>query len=266
VDISARAARGGLDNRRPRPDLRNTLTSQVQTAKPRLPDGMRIYAVGDVHGRADLLVELLARIDTDLKANPIAQSIQVFLGDYIDRGPNSREVLDRLIARRRHHRMLYLKGNHETCIAQVLNDPSALLDWGQIGGIYTLLSYGVTPSMTDDPRALQDVAEAFDQALPDSHRRFVQGLALSFTCGDFFFAHAGVRAGIPLSQQRQQDLLWIREEFLLCEADFGKVVIHGHTPTVRPDIRPNRINIDTGAYATGQLTCLVLQGDQMNFS
>jgi serine/threonine protein phosphatase 1 len=245
--------------------LSNTLTSQVQTAKPRIPDGIRIYAIGDVHGRADLLVELLARIDTDLKANPIAQSIQVFLGDYIDRGPHSQEVLDRLIARRRRHSMLYLKGNHETYIAQVLSDPSRLADWKRAGGIYTLFSYGVPLSVTEDPRAEQNVAEAFNQALPESHRRFLQGLALSFTCGDFFFAHAGVRPGVPLWQQRQQDLLWIREDFLLYEKDFGKVVVHGHTPTPRPDIRPNRINIDTGAYATGQLTCLVLQGDQMSF-
>ena len=121
--------------------------------------------------------------------------------------------------------VLALKGNHETYVARVLSDPSKLADWKQVGGLYTLLSYGVTLSVTEDPRAQQDVAEAFNQALPDSHRRFFQGLALSFTCGDFSFAHAGARPGIPLWQQRQQDLLWIREDFLLHEKDFGKVVI-----------------------------------------
>jgi serine/threonine protein phosphatase 1 len=243
----------------------NVLISKVQKAKPRIPDGRRVYAVGDVHGRADLLSALLARIDADLQAYPIAQPIQVFLGDYIDRGSHSREVLDLLIARRRHHVMLYLKGNHETYAAQFLSDPSVLSDWKHIGGINTLLSYGVTPSASEDPRAQYDASAAFRQALPDSHRRFFHSLALSFTCGDFFFAHAGVRPGIPLRQQRRQDLLWIREEFLLHEEDFGKVVVHGHTPAREPDIRPNRINIDTGAYATGRLTCLMLEGEHMTF-
>jgi serine/threonine protein phosphatase 1 len=243
----------------------NVLTSKVQTAKPRIPEGRRIYAVGDVHGRADLLGPLLARIDADLIAHPIAQSVQVFLGDYIDRGPHSREVLDLLIARRRRHMMLCLKGNHETYAARFLSDPSVLSDWKHIGGVNTLLSYGVNPSASENPRAQYEASAAFRQALPDSHRRFIHGLALSFTCGDFFFAHAGVRPGIPLRQQSRQDLIWIREEFLLHEEDFGKVVVHGHTPAREPEIRPNRINIDTGAYATGRLTCLVLEGDQMSF-
>jgi serine/threonine protein phosphatase 1 len=241
------------------------MASQIQTAKPRIPENLRIYAIGDVHGRADLLAQLLTRIDTDLKVSPIAQSIQVFLGDYIDRGPHSREVLDMLVARRRNHTILCLKGNHETYFAQILKDPSVLSDWKRVGGAYTLLSYGVTPSMTDDPDVQNDIAAAFHQVLPDSHRRFVHGLALSFTCGDFFFTHAGVRPGIPLGLQDPRDLLWIRDDFLLHKGGFGKVVVHGHTPTSRPDIRTNRINIDTGAYATGQLTCLVLQGDQITF-
>jgi serine/threonine protein phosphatase 1 len=243
----------------------NLLTPKVNKAKPRLPVGTRIYAVGDVHGRADLLGALLARIDADLIAHPIAQPIQVFLGDYIDRGPHSREVLDLLIARRRQHVTLCLKGNHETYAARFLSDPSVLSHWKHIGGINTLLSYGVTPSGHEDPSAQHDLSAAFAEAFPDGHRRFIHSLALSFTCGDYFFAHAGVRPGIPLRQQRQQDLLWIREEFLGHEKDFGKVVVHGHTPAREPDIRPNRINIDTGAYATGRLTCLMLEGEQMSF-
>jgi serine/threonine protein phosphatase 1 len=243
----------------------NVLRPRVQEAKPRVPDGTRIYAVGDVHGRADLLQGLLARIDSDLKAYPIEQSLQIFLGDYIDRGGHSREVLDLLIARKRQHSMLYLKGNHETFAIQFLSAPWVFSDWKHVGGINTLLSYGVTPPASDDPRDQVDAAKAFSRALPESHGRFLQGLALSFTCGDYFFAHAGVRPGIPLRMQRQQDLLWIREEFLLHEETFGKVVVHGHTPAKEPDVRANRINIDTGAYATGRLTCLVLQSDQIAF-
>jgi serine/threonine protein phosphatase 1 len=227
--------------------------------KPRVPSGRRIYAVGDVHGRADLLSDLFMRIDDDLKARPIADSVQVFLGDYIDRGPNSRQVIDLLIARRRQHNVLFLKGNHEECALQFLRDPTTFSGWRNMGGLSTLVSYGVVPTLRDDPQLQHEASTAFRQALPDSHRRFIQGLALSFSCGDFFFVHAGARPGIPLRRQSQQDLLWIRDDFLMCEEDFGMVVVHGHTPLYEPDIRWNRINIDTGAYGTGRLTCLVLE-------
>jgi serine/threonine protein phosphatase 1 len=230
-----------------------------------VPDGIRIYAVGDVHGRADLLQALFTRIDADLHAYPIAQSVQVFLGDYIDRGPQSRQVLDLLIARRRRHTIVCLKGNHEKFATQFLKNPSVLSDWKRVGGISTLLSYGVTPAETEDPKVQQEIAAAFRQALPRNHYHFIHGLALSYICGDFFFAHAGARPGIPLRRQSQHDLIWIREDFLLHEEDFGKVVVHGHTPTKRPDVRTNRINIDTGAYATGRLTCLVLEEAQIAF-
>ncbi len=242
-----------------------SLASPPQRAKPRIPENQRIYAIGDVHGRADLLSPLFARIDADLKVRPIAQPFEVLLGDYIDRGPDSRSVIDLLIARQSRRRTLLLKGNHEACASEVLSDPSRLPQWTRIGGTSTLLSYGIKFSGLSDPNSAQDAAAAFRQAMPDSHRRFIEGLALSFTCGDFFFTHAGVRPGIPLHKQSQQDLLWIRDEFLLHEDDFGKVIVHGHTPAMEPDIRQNRINIDTGAYATGRLTCLVLEGDTISF-
>jgi serine/threonine protein phosphatase 1 len=241
------------------------LASEVPKTRPCVPVGRRIYVVGDIHGRADLLSELFIRIDDDLKVQPTTDSIQVFLGDYIDRGPNSRQVIDLLIARRRRHNVLFLKGNHEDCALRILSDPTALSEWQSIGGVHTLLSYGVMPTRGDDPESQHKVSTALRLAMPDSHRRFIGGLALSFTCGDFFFVHAGVRPGIPLQRQSQRDLLWIRDDFLLHEEDFGMIVVHGHTPNYKPDIRPNRINIDTGAYATGQLTCLVLEGDSMRF-
>ena len=237
--------------------------SEAPKARPSVPAGRRIYAVGDIHGRADLLSDLLMRIDDDLKARPTADSVQVFLGDYIDRGPNSRQVIDLLIARGRRRDVLFLKGNHEYCALQFLSDPTVLSEWQNIGGLNTLLSYGVVPTRSDDPKLQHKVSAAFRRAMPDSHRCFIESLALSFACGDFFFVHAGVRPGIPLQRQSQQDLLWIRDDFLLHEEDFGMVVVHGHTPIYKPDIRSNRINIDTGAYATGRLTCLVLEGDDM---
>ena len=233
--------------------------------RPRVPAGVRIYAIGDIHGRADLLDEVLKRIDVDLAKNPIPHGIEVFLGDYIDRGPASRQVLDRLVARSRTFRTVVLKGNHETYLTGFVTNPPILEDWQCYGGLETLMSYGITPSINADAAAQARLAAAFDQALPESHRQFLGNLKSSFTCGDFFFAHAGVRPGIPLAKQREEDLLWIRHDFLLCEEDFSKIVVHGHTPVPQPDIRPNRINIDTGAFATGQLTCLTLEDDNMNF-
>lgn len=233
--------------------------------KPRVPWGTRVYAIGDVHGRADLLIAMFGLIDADLAQQPSLEPVEIFLGDYIDRGPHSRRVLDLLVARGHKHQMVCLKGNHETYISQVASDPSIISEWQQMGGTTTLLSYGVKPPAHLNAEDTRDVARAFDRALPAAHRRFVDGLELSYTCGDFFFAHAGVRPGVALDQQSARDLLWIRDDFLLHEEDFGKIIVHGHTPATDPEVRTNRINIDTGAYATGRLTCLVLEADQMRF-
>jgi len=241
------------------------LLSRSKKRAPKTPDGVRVYAIGDLHGRADLLAQLLAAIDADVAAHPARQVAEVFLGDYIDRGPHSREVLDILVSRREHRKMICLKGNHETCIPDFLRNPAMLTQWRNLGGLETLLSYGVKPPINPDEREERELAADFSRALPDSHRRFLSGLTGSFECGDYFFAHAGIRPGVPLSEQQDKDLLWIREDFLHHEKSFGKIVIHGHTPVEEPDIRPNRINIDTGAYATGKLTCLVLQGEDMVF-
>jgi serine/threonine protein phosphatase 1 len=241
------------------------LAWKILKAKPSVPAGSRIYAVGDVHGRADLLGGVFARIDADQKARPARKPIEVFLGDYVDRGPHSRQVIDLLIARRAKHDVQLLKGNHEAFVARFMTDPTVLSEWRFFGGVETLLSYGVSPVGGSDPQSQREAAIAFRRSMPDSHRQFIESLKLSFTYGDFFFVHAGVRPGTPLQKQSEQDLLWIREDFLLHEEDFGKVVVHGHTPATQPDIRPNRINIDTGAYATGQLTCLVLEGDRIGF-
>jgi serine/threonine protein phosphatase 1 len=233
--------------------------------KPRMPDGIRIYAIGDIHGRADLLEGVLKRIDADLAANPVSIGIEVYLGDYVDRGPASREVIDRLVARNRTFRAVFLKGNHETYLTGFANNPLILEDWQQFGGLETLVSYGIAPPINAGAEAQARLAATFDQTLPASHRRFFSNLKSSFTCGDFFFVHAGVRPGIPLTKQREEDLLWIRRDFLLCEDEFSKIIVHGHTPVPEPDIRPNRINIDTGAYATGRLTCLKLEDDRIDF-
>jgi serine/threonine protein phosphatase 1 len=226
---------------------------------PRLPEGVRIYAVGDVHGRADLLEQVFVLIDADLAAYPRCKPLQVFVGDYIDRGPFSREVIERLITRSRVHQMVCLKGNHENYVFDFLKNPATLSEWRDLGGLHTLMSYGLKPPINPDPAQQAELAQALATVFPKQHLRFLRGLPRFFSCGDFFFVHAGVRPGVPLAEQREEDLLWIRNDFLVCEDDFGKIVIHGHTPVCEPDIRPNRINIDTGAYATGRLTCLIIE-------
>jgi serine/threonine protein phosphatase 1 len=232
---------------------------------PMLPEGVRIYAIGDVHGRADLLKRLFSRIDDDLEKHPIAQPIQVLLGDYVDRGKDSAAVLDLLIERGQTHHLICLKGNHELLLSEFLENPAVLKSWAQYGALPTLASYGLTPGIGASAKKQAELAEHLRQAMPTSHSQFLGGLKLFFTCGDFFFVHAGVRPGAPLTSQLEEDLLWIRDDFLLHEEPFEKIIVHGHTPVREPEVRPNRINIDTGAYATGRLTCLRLEYDRIDF-
>jgi serine/threonine protein phosphatase 1 len=236
-------------------------SGRSERRSPRLPDGVRIYVIGDVHGRADLLERVFSRIDTDLARRPSIEALHILLGDYVDRGRSSKQVIDLLIRRGSSHKLICLKGNHESCLIEFLRKPSTLGYWQQLGGSETLMSYGLAPPIDGQSAGGDELAERFAAALPRSHVKFLSGLKSSFICGDFFFVHAGIRPGIPLSHQRDEDLLWIRDDFLLCEEDFGKLIVHGHTPVLEPEIRPNRINVDTGAYATGKLTCLILEQD-----
>ena len=240
-------------------------TSHIAAPRGSVPEGTRIYAIGDIHGRLDLLDSVLARIDTDMGEHPASNAIRIFLGDYIDRGPDSKRVLDRLVNYCVTEPTVCLMGNHEAFLREFLKNPDVLPIWRRCGGLDTLLSYGLAPKIETDAQDQQELASELDRILPSSHREFLSGLKQYFICGDFFFAHAGVRPGICLTKQSEYDLLWIREDFLLSEDHFGKVVVHGHTPVLEPDVRPNRINIDTGAYATGRLTCLVLESDNIRF-
>ena len=236
-----------------------------EKSKPRIPPLTRVYAVGDIHGRADLLDNLLAVIDADLAAHPVKHPIQVFLGDYIDRGSDSKTVIDRLIERSRMQATVCLKGNHETFILDFLEDPDILDSWRRNGGLETLISYGVTPSGRINSEERNRISDALAHTLPAAHRSFIANLATTYICGDYFFVHAGVRPDRRLSAQQEEDLLWIRDEFLFADDNYGKVIVHGHEPVRAPDIRPNRINIDTGAYITGNLTCLVIEEDNLYF-
>jgi hypothetical protein len=228
-----------------------------------VPDGVRIYAVGDIHGRSDLLVRLLHAIDADCSRRPAIRPVTVFIGDYIDRGPCSREVLDLLARWRRDNEAVFLRGNHEIFLRRFLDDSRTLEVWRQHGGLETLLSYGLKPSLNPDRTEQVRLADQLANVLPDAHLEFLESLALFYDCGDFLFVHAGIRPGIPIHEQTEDDLLWIREEFLAHERPFERFVVHGHTPVSAPDRRPNRINIDTGAFATGRLTCIVVEGSSI---
>jgi serine/threonine protein phosphatase 1 len=234
-----------------------------QKRKPKLPDGVCIYAVSDIHGCADELRRVFTAIDYHLRRARSTRAIHVFLGDYIDRGPGSRETIDLLIERSRRHETIFLKGNHEAMLYEVLLNPHTFSEWKEYGGFQTLMSYGLAPSLNPDQEEQKALMAALARRIPLPHRRFFDGLRSKFLCGDFFFAHAGVKPGVPLRQQRDDDLLWIRDEFLQSDENFGRFIVHGHTPVPKPDIRHNRINIDTGAFATGNLTLLTIQGDRM---
>jgi serine/threonine protein phosphatase 1 len=223
------------------------------------PANTRIYAIGDIHGRADLLIETIARIDDDLERRPIEHAVEVYLGDYIDRGPDSKTVVDLLAVRLVEHRAVCLRGNHEALMENFLRDPANLRPWLQLGGMHTLASYGVSvhPEMI---KAEIELHRRFCSVFPRAHELFLQCLRYGFYCGDFLFVHAGVRPGIPIERQDLEDLLWIRHDFLDSVQDYGMVVVHGHTPVPHPDIRHNRINVDTGAWRTGTLTCIAIEG------
>ena len=236
----------------------------AEVNSPKLPSGSRVYAIGDVHGRADLLQETFAKIDSHRDAYPIANALEIMLGDYIDRGPSSFDVIE-LLSKRVRGGTICLKGNHESFLLEFLKDPTILNAWQRCGGLETLVSYGLEPSLDLSPEDQESLAATLAERLPAHHHNFLIALPLSFTLGDYFFVHAGVRPGVALSNQRAEDLLWIREDFLRYEGSFGKFVVHGHTPVSEPEIRNNRINIDTGAFASGNLTCAVFEDDQISF-
>jgi serine/threonine protein phosphatase 1 len=225
----------------------------------------RVYVVGDIHGRSDLLDRIVEEIKRDIEQQPAAETLTVTLGDYVDRGPDSRGVLDRLVCNPFPTRYVALKGNHEELFEAFLSDPTVASQWRRLGGLETLHSYGVPVGSLMIGKGFEEASSALRQVVPQEHLSFLASLKLSISIGEYFLCHAGVRPGVPLEHQRAEDLLWIRGEFLNSTMSFGKVVVHGHTPTESPEVLPTRINIDTGAFVTGRLTCLVLEGASRRF-
>lgn len=209
-----------------------------------------LYAVGDIHGRADLLRQVHRRIDADWRARPAERRLVIYLGDYVDRGPDSAAVIAMLRERAAKTRIMPLLGNHESVFLQFLDGrvpDRAWIDWG---GAATALSYGINPSRETI------LSAALARAVPLEDVQMLRSLRSSFRYGPYFFAHAGVLPNRALEEQLPDDLLWIRKPFLDHAGSFGAIVVHGHTPNDGPEFRPNRINLDTGAYATHRLSCL----------
>lgn len=233
----------------------------------RLPQGERIYAVGDIHGRSDLLADLIEQINADMRWGEAERCTVVFLGDYIDRGADSRDVVEILTERPFGKTdTICLIGNHEAVLLQFLQDAEIGRDWVRFGGDMTLASYGVRLNREDPSIAeLLDAQANLTASLPSHHLAFFQDLKLSFRAGDYLFVHAGIRPGVPLQEQDGNDLIWIRDRFIKSEADFGCVVVHGHTPNLEIQNLHNRVGVDTGAYFSGRLTAAVLEGDTRRF-
>ena len=232
----------------------------VEPANAAMEPGRRLYCIGDVHGRVDLLRDLHTMISEDAQGFE-GELTLVYLGDLIDRGMQSREVVDLLLDEPlTGFEVVYLKGNHEQTLLDFIEYPEQAASWLAWGGRETLVSYGVPlPAglQRADPQALRDTLVA---RLPERHLAFYRGMDVYHEAGDYLFVHAGIRPGIPLQEQSDSDLMWIRQEFLECEDDHGRVVVHGHSITEEVEMRPNRIGIDTGAVYSGVLTCLVLEG------
>jgi len=224
----------------------------------------RIYAIGDIHGRLDLLEQIIELIRLDMDEHS-GTGLTVTLGDYVDRGPESRGVVERLSSNPFVTPYIALKGNHEVLFETFVADPNTGPQWRSLGGLETLHSYGIPVAPLLVGRGYDAAAEQLRTVLPPVHSKFLASLKLSFDAGHYFLCHAGIRPNVSFERQSAQDLLWIREDFLNSQVNFGKIVVHGHTPNEEPEVLPNRINVDTGAFATGRLTCVVLEAESHRF-
>jgi len=241
---------------------------RVTFANAEVPDRIRVYAVGDIHGRVDLLDRLHTMIREDAAdIQPDFEKVVVYLGDYLDRGLHSRELLDLFLDDPLDgFESVHLRGNHDQCFLDFLVDPKKEASWLSFGGDATVCSYGVRiPDEVPPDVRMVYIRDRLLETVPQRHLGFLANLELARVIGDFFFVHAGINPERPLSEQTPNDLMWIRGAFLKSDRDFGKVVVHGHSVTSVPEIRRNRIGIDTGACYNNNLTCVVLEGSNKRF-
>ncbi|MGB0750013.1 MAG: metallophosphoesterase family protein [Magnetospiraceae bacterium] len=241
-------------------NLKSALGPAPKTV-PALPPGMIVYAIPDIHGYAALLRDVHARIENDLP--PDRTATVVYLGDYVDRGPDSAGVIDAILDWSDSRiTKIPLLGNHEDMMTGFLDTGGKGVEWLYNGGNATLASYAVeaSPNWPLDER-MPKLWEAFAAAIPDAHLQFLRGLRTTWECGDYFFVHAGVRPGVPLEKQEKIDLIWIRDTFLRSREHFGKMIVHGHSCERHPEFHTNRIALDACVYRYGELACLRLEGE-----
>jgi serine/threonine protein phosphatase 1 len=234
--------------------------SAKAAASAHVPAGERLYAIGDVHGRLDLLTSLLDVIELDDAARGPADTRIILLGDLVDRGPQSKQVIDHLLGRDwGNRRPVFLKGNHEEVFQLTLaGNLEAARFWLRIGGEETMISYGVSQALIDSGDTLS-LCEDFAIRVPDAHAVFLHRMIDSLAVGGYCFVHAGLKPGVPLDRQKPEDLRWIRERFLDFEGSHGAIVVHGHSISPAVEELHNRIGIDTGAYASGTLTAVGIE-------
>lgn len=248
---------------------------KTESSRATLPDGVRVYAIGDIHGRLDLLERLLCDIARDRKDTPAKRNVLIFLGDYVDRGPSSKGVIDCLTSKLPSgFETVFLKGNHEDLMLRFIKAPSADKkdiegpNWMMNGGEETLESYGVDIPSAERGRAIDidSAVQGLRAKIPKEHLSFLKNLSLSHVEGDFAFVHAGFKPGVTLARQTESDMIWIRDEFLIDTRLFDNhVAVHGHSIRAQPEVKPNRIGIDTGAWYSGKLTALALEKDEYWF-
>ena len=236
--------------------------SNIAASLSGLSAGVRVYCIGDIHGRLDLLTAVHEKIKAH-KAESTDKIYVVYLGDYVDRGPQSMQVVDYLINSPLDNvQNIYLLGNHEQTLLQFLYGSADMIahDWFRFGGLATLQSYGITLKGIPTHKDIDGLRTEFSEQCPFSHKQFYQTLLDYFELDNYYFVHAGIKPKVKLSKQSVDDLLWIREEFLNSTRQHGKIIVHGHSVSEAPEILPNRIGLDTGAYASNILTCAVFQG------
>lgn len=238
----------------------------IENAVPQVPPDTRVYCIGDIHGRDDLLAIMHQALLNDAFGYD-GRKVVIYLGDYIDRGIASKKVIERLLGNPLHmFEQVFIRGNHEQSLLLFLQIPQTGADWMTFGGQATLYSYGVKmQGMPLKKALLLDVQRQLKQSLPAEHIQFFESMRLMHVEGDYCFVHAGIRPGVALKRQREDDLLWIRDEFTGSKRQHEKIIVHGHTVTPEPELLANRIGIDTGAYYSGNLTCLVLEGAERRF-
>lgn len=243
--------------------FKRAASPQAPIHPPLIPPGLVVWAVGDIHGRLDLLNVLLDGIISDVRESD-NRTMVVFLGDYVDRGPDSRGVIDHLcsFADESSIEARFLKGNHEEKLVEFLTDPSVGPVWCEYGGVQALHSFGLSvPVVSHQTTAWAALSADLDHRLTDRQRRFLDELETSLSIGGYFFAHAGARPGVTLENQSERDLMWVRGSFLNSPERFDRVVVHGHTPASAVHMDDRRIGLDTGAYASGVLSAVRLEGE-----